>query len=128
MIVWRRYRHNAIQPQRFFPIRHHSRGRLVGVSFRPKPRKKGKSNIHILQGLSFDQTANPDRDTPLLQLGQIQAKAQSGIHFNRAFQNIVTCVFEGSHAFIADELQPRGIIQKLKDELCIVRAYPKIRY
>src|SRR5262249_41211923 len=80
MVVWRCNRHDTLEPQNNFSIRHHGGSRLIGIPSRPESPEKCESDIHIFQGVSFDQTTDPDRDTALLQHGQVKAEAQSVIH------------------------------------------------
>ena len=103
MIVRRRYRHDAIETEDSSPMFQDGSRRLACISLPPKIRQKRKPDIHIFQGISFYQAANPNRNTALLQFRQVQTKTQPVIHFNQHVRDIAPRGFDGSDAFIADE-------------------------
>jgi hypothetical protein len=83
---------------------------------------KAKPDVDVRQRIPLDEAADPDRYGAVAELCQVQAVAQAGVHVERTPGEVSARVLERAHALVADELEPRRLVDEAQDERCIVEG------
>ena len=92
-------------------------GRLPRITATAKLRQKRVAEIDIGEGRVVQQAAQAERGAVLFCNDEPEAKAMLSIHFAYARFDIVARGLDRAHTAIADEFEPRGIVEQAENEL-----------
>src|ERR1044072_6149593 len=109
-----------MNPKNIMRVLHHGAGRFDRVTLVPVLRQKSKSDVRIRKRVALYQATDNDRNTAAFQLDFVQSKAVLFVTLLRTVLNVLTRIVERTHAFIADVLNERGLVQQLDDKSSVV--------
>src|SRR6185295_16708416 len=83
-------------------------------------RQKREPDVDVVEEVSPDESADADRRSPLFALDHVEPEAVSGVRVDRTLADVFARVVQVPDAAIADEPQPRRIVDELENELRVV--------
>jgi len=112
-------------------MHHHRQRRFVRIPLAAEFRKVREAEVDVRQRLALDQPAYPygiatvpDGSAAVAKLHEVEAEAEPCVHVDRPLREIVAGVVLGADAFVADELEPRRIVDEPQDERRVVENEP----
>jgi hypothetical protein len=81
-----------------------------------KFRQECESEVDVLEPVSFDEAADPDRLPCRLQFDKVVSKAVPRVADERHALDVAAGVVEGAHVTIADVLQKQRVVEQFDDE------------
>src|SRR5262249_20430067 len=101
---------------------HHSCCRLKRVTLVPIGRQEGKPDVGFRQGFAFQYTAHANWRGAGFELYQVQSKAIKLVTLYGTLRDIAPGVIKIAHALVADVTKEGWLVEKLKNEVGIIRG------
>ena len=95
-------------------------GGLERVSLAPVRGQQGEADVDVRERVALQKPAEADPGPVGLLLRHVEPEAEPLVARDRAVENVCARVVERAHALVADEAQPRRLVQEAENELGIV--------